>query len=296
MQTAKHATINTTWVAAMLILVGSSPVFSGEEGKARRPKVASATPTTSGSGKTERPPSFVLVSSKHGEERLQAECEPKGRKTVSCKFVDVTIVGPDSKKIAGEEEKTKAELAALEKDPDKLTAQERECERTKLAQKEKGEHSPQEQMEQRIREIEAGPKESDFMRELARPADACSIADQQHMTAVLFDHERRTCTLLVNTFSLEFTRIGPRRWLSDPGPQGACNLVRVYELTGGEQKSEALWTLSEKTITVGETKSFLCKGMDKEAGQQETWSWQNPDEFELPCEFVDYTKSVFLIN
>ena len=85
-------------------------------------------------------------------------------------------------------------------------------------------------------------------------------------------------------FSLDCEKIGAKKWLSNPGPGGICQIVKIYELEG----DGSFWNLTETRVTAGETKGPLCEGVTEELNKPTLWTWKNPSEWELPCDFISH--------
>jgi hypothetical protein len=45
--------------------------------------------------------------------------------------------------------------------------------------------------------------------------------------------------------------------------------------------------MKEARVTAGRTDK-QCEGIGEELGKVTTWTWENPSEFELPCDFVKH--------
>ncbi len=90
------------------------------------------------------------------------------------------------------------------------------------------------------------------------------------------DKELRTCGLYVDYFTLDFKKVGEGQWLYQQETPGLLSkVIKVYELT----KDDIFWTLSETRVpTAG----------SEEKTTRTVWSWENTDEYELPCEFISH--------
>ncbi len=132
-----------------------------------------------------------------------------------------------------------------------------------------------------------GPKRKQLTRQLL---EAVSARDFAKMTKLMQEQQQRTCGSWLDTYSLEFHKIGKGKWLSNEGPQGLCRTVTIYELDA-EPSEYLLWTFTRKNITTGNASNPLCQGSASEDKNQPTivysWKTDHPD-FELPCDFIKW--------
>lgn len=131
-----------------------------------------------------------------------------------------------------------------------------------------------------------GPKTKEFWRQSFAASSAHDLVKLINLTQ---SKQQQTCGSQLSAYSIEFKKIGKGRWLSNEGPQGLCNIVRIYQLYQNPSSPE-LWTLTQKNITTGDVSNPLCK-MFANAEQQEpteVFSWEYKHEFELPCEFIQW--------
>jgi hypothetical protein len=103
----------------------------------------------------------------------------------------------------------------------------------------------------------------------------------------------RTCSISVETFTLDFKRIGKGKWLNNPGPQGLCNVVSTYELD--DTSSGMPRTVKNTVISVGGTKAGekefpegICKAIREDTKEPMAWSLTNLDQFEPQCDFIKH--------
>ena len=106
------------------------------------------------------------------------------------------------------------------------------------------------------------------------------------MRALIVDGQIRTCSLSSQSFSLEFKKIGPRKWLHDTGPRGLCNIVKIYELSGQVIENSVAWSLTETRVSAGHT-TGICDGVTEELNKPTVWGERQGGSFELPCDFVN---------
>lgn len=104
------------------------------------------------------------------------------------------------------------------------------------------------------------------------------ILDQQDM-------EGATCSITLNTFDLHFSRISKNKWLSNPGPVGLCNVVRVSTLENLEDHPN-LWFFTQTTVTAD--KDPTCKKW-VEVGATMVTSWDSPKAFKFgQCKYIQF--------
>ncbi|MGQ0811229.1 MAG: hypothetical protein ACT4OO_08390 [Nitrospiraceae bacterium] len=221
------------------------------------------------------PPTYFKVYAKDGGESFTAWCKPKRTDTVTCDFMGLRFNPPNQKDVSGE----------LQRLTDLRTnnVAEYDKEATSFLDSDDREKM-MDTIQHKIDEATTGTKTKAFLREMLA---AYSSGDPIRFITLMDDKQKRTCGTFTQTFSLDFTRIGIRKWLSDPGPSGLCRMMKVYELTG-EGDLSLLWTLTETRVTAGDTESPLCKGVKEELNQPIVWSWKSPGEFELPCDFISH--------
>ena len=133
----------------------------------------------------------------------------------------------------------------------------------------------------------SGPKTKEYWRLFFAAASSKDLVKLSNLSNA---KQQQTCHANVTGYSIDFKKIGKRKWLSNEGPQGMCNVVRIYELDGGTGLANGLWTFVQKNITTGNTTNSMCKSISNLEKQpsEETFSWQSPDEFELPCEYIEW--------
>ncbi|HEY1236117.1 MAG TPA: hypothetical protein VGH22_22245, partial [Candidatus Binatia bacterium] len=111
---------------------------------------------------------------------------------------------------------------------------------------------------------------------------ACSNKDFIAALKSSVDLEKRTCNVVVDSFALDFQRIGKGRWFNQSRPSALlCNILKVYELRGEESE----WTLTETRLS-GDTEG-ACEVIKNEIGKTTVWTSNKlRNTYELPCDFV----------
>lgn len=213
------------------------------------------------------PPSFMLLYSSTGNEKFQVECSPKAKaiEVVNCTFLGARVdpfrtsvsASPHDKLSEKEKQQIKAEFT-------------KEDEQTIKA------------MEEKLSDLSTGPKTRDFWKSFIA---AYKAGDASKIDNLLNEKKAHTCRVSTQTFSLEFKKLGPHKWVSNPSPSGPCQIVKIYELT--ENETHDLWEMTEIRVTAGFTDGN-CKDVHKELQKPVVWSWKNPSEYELSCDFMTF--------
>jgi hypothetical protein len=222
-------------------------------------------------------PAPFQVFSFDGKQSLKAACRPKTSEVITCNLILVKFFRPDE--MAAQEEKSKNSKKSREE-----KAMEEEMGKAFCSSEVKT------AFERKMLDPQIGPKTRKYSQEMV---EACSAKDPQVFLDSLSRVTKRTCGLLVEPFSLDFKKTGKGQWLSNPGPQGVCNVVRTYVLRRDEKNDFAgsLWTITETMVARG-VESPLCKppfdsDKNQELNKPFVWSWNNYNAFELPsCDFI----------
>lgn len=81
-----------------------------------------------------------------------------------------------------------------------------------------------------------------------------------------------------------FQRVGPNRWLSNPGPQGLCNVVTVQILESSSEH-QLLWKLTQTTVSA-ETERPSCRFLKNTLNKPEVYSWDYPKNLSPGCKYL----------
>lgn len=119
-------------------------------------------------------------------------------------------------------------------------------------------------------------------------ADVCACRDVScFRTAMgrLIEDQADTCRVWTYHFTLELDRvIGERKWISNPGPQGLCNMVTVVVIEEDRDRP-SLWSYTQKRITVDRSGEF-CKNLDAEQTLVNTWN--APSSILINCKKIEF--------
>lgn len=257
----KSKSITIILVLAICILTASSPAETQD-----RP------------GEVDVPPVPFQVYSFDGKQSLKGVCRPRTPDVMTCNFILVMFFEPDEM-TSQEEKKTTPKTRERQ-------AMEEEMGRAFCSSEIKTAY------EKRMLDPQIGPKTRKYSQQMV---EACSAKDPRVFLDNLSSVTKRTCGLLVEPFSLDFKKIGKGQWLSNPGPQGVCSVVKTYVLKRDERYDLAgvlgMWTLTETIVARG-TESPLCKPpldseKKRELNKPFVWSWNNYNAFEIPaCDFI----------
>jgi hypothetical protein len=121
---------------------------------------------------------------------------------------------------------------------------------------------------------ELGPRRRAFLSSMVA---ACSQQDPLAVARQIAEHDKRTCSLWVASFTLPFKKAGRGRWVfRQEEPSLLSDELKLYELVGAGYK----WELIETRIPK--------RGTEPTARQpaKTIWSWKYDEEYELPCDFI----------
>lgn len=120
-------------------------------------------------------------------------------------------------------------------------------------------------------------------KNMVKVKDKASYAKAQ---ADLYDLQSATCTISVKTFDQHFTRVSQDKWLSNPGPVGLCNVVRIATLEKTPDIRSPLWTYTETVVTADQDET--CKEWVK-VGKTYISSWNAPRTFKFEtCKYIEF--------
>jgi len=223
------------------------------------------------------PPHFGLTGTDTGTGVMSMECKgDPPYALISCDFVQVGIRRDSEKEFEKERAELKEQLAKTsEADLLKQVSAVREA-----AKKTDG--------VLRTNASTLVPEKLQYLREsfvLLQAVAACT-AKPCIVDALLKQQagERNSCKVSTHTFSSEFQRVGPNKWVSNPGPQGICNIVYVQTLEN-EKDSSGLWTFTQTNVTAD--KGGLCEGI--ELNKPSIFSWRSQTELIMDCHVIEFS-------
>lgn len=245
-------------------------------------------------------PSGFYVYSRDGSESLNGSCVSKSAMEVTCNVVHVWIIPPEklgkaayplyNLDITEYRKKFMKELA--KKGPVQLNLE--------IANLQKELCTPENiaQLEEEIRDPYIGPKRKRGIEDKVKGCSPQNPWSFQTLEKLMSDADlhTRTCTLWVDSFSLDFKKVGEGQWLfaqKKPGrlstaPVSLRNVLKIYELTADDPLAGKIpvWNLTETQVPMSGAEGEI----PQEGPQRTVWSWRNYAEFEIPpqCEFISH--------
>ena len=236
-------------------------------------------------------PDFIKVYSRDGRESFTVWCNSKSTTEVTCKFVHVRITPPKKKDAFPTSKEDMEELAKMDsegakefkEDPQKFRAQLEDF--PIQVKKEICTPESMARIEERIRDPYIGPKRKRVYEGISRACSDQNPWDFQTLGKVKsdMDLDARSCTLYVDSFSLDFKKVDEGRWLyTQEKPGLLSNVLKIYELTA----DRSLWNLTETRVPMSSAEGEA----PQDEPQRTVWSWNNYSEYETPpqCEFISH--------
>lgn len=245
-------------------------------------------------------PNFLRIYKLDGRESLTGSCSPTGddrlrdwdeATRVLCEFVHVrfhpSAEKPDSfgrivstleragEQPLGRDGEELKDPVAIKKARDEWR-ETLEGMRQTLCSRAPGEpHAVVDFLRKTARNPAAGPKRRRWGEEVMA---ACSEKDPIAALRKFSELEGRTCDLWVDSFELEFQKVGDGQWIfRQDAPSPINKVLKVYELT--RDKDGYFFTLTETRVPT--------KGSDEKPSQT-VWNTEGFAEYELPCDFVSH--------
>lgn len=224
-------------------------------------------------------PSHFKIYSQSGNETFYVECRPVKADSVTCNFMGARInPGRDG------------ETTSHKRDFDKLSPLERKQLQEEFARDARASGDTAKSTRDKLNDPNLGPKTKAFLQQYGA---AYGKGDLPKVLELMAQRERQTCTADTQSFSLTFQRFGNWKWVSNPGPGGFCNILKVYELNGVSFRDEkgAIVTVQWKMIetrVAADSSQPMCRDVANELHKPTVWSWDSPSEYELPCDFIHF--------
>jgi hypothetical protein len=105
------------------------------------------------------------------------------------------------------------------------------------------------------------------------------------------EFENQCCSFSVNSYKQSFKRTSPNKWISNPGPEGRCDVVRVSTLER-EKEYSSLWKYTTTAVSVDYDKnsddmfSKMCAAI--ELNKPVVYSWEIPKESIIDCQCIKF--------
>lgn len=113
--------------------------------------------------------------------------------------------------------------------------------------------------------------------------DACARKDDGGIRRFMSLLGSDECSIKTQIYELDFQKVGPTKWLSNPGPQGLCNVVTVNILEQDPVRTGS-WTLTEQRVSVGSS-SGVCSKIKE---SKEVFSSSVPSTALMNCRTLSY--------
>jgi len=233
-----------------------------------------------------RAPQFFHLGRTNGNDVIKMECEgqPPNYIDIDCQFTQVSVF-----------KKTPAELAEAkkqrQKDYDKMTP--KDFNDTKNSFK----NIKKELTKERQALLNSmTPEKKLYSKRFVDSFEAMSSAkNKEELIKMMEDNyalDDKCCEIRIHTWKNQFKRISQLKWLSNPGPEGLCNVVRVFTLEANDD-NYLLWKYTEVAVSVDVDKKRNDLG-DKICGEIElnkpaVYSWDIPTDFVGDCECIKYS-------
>lgn len=204
----------------------------------------------------ESAPSFLNLPAEDDNSWLNMTCEGEpGLERLTCHFVSTSVRKPAEAAVAAAVEKVKSAVLAKEgaSEMKKLCANFTSKKVQTTFEKSQRSGSPERRA--------ASRQDQELWGAICR----CAENDKACLVDALgkaVEAEERTCRVFTNEFQMEFTRAGKDKWISNPGPKGACNLVMVTVIERDKEHSN-LWTYTQTRLSA-DSDTELCASLFKD--------------------------------
>jgi hypothetical protein len=230
-----------------------------------------------------RAPHFYALGKVNSNDALKMECEGQGPlyPNITCTFTHVTIT-----------KKTEAELAEERK--------KRQLDSSKMSDKDFNimKTSPKKEKitKERLALLNSLTPEkkgySDRIMTMAQNIDKST--NKTELFNIINDFSEfvdRCCSIGITTWQAQFEKVSQYKWISNPGPQGLCNVVRIKTLEANDDMY-LLWKLTEITVSVDVDKTRndmfdkICSGI--EINKPTVYSWDVPTDMIMDCQCIKF--------
>lgn len=228
----------------------------------------------SGQKDIDAPPYFSNIGAIGSNSGLSMECKGEAPyKEIDCSFVQMFIRATSAEDISKNRNNFINEIDKLK--PNEIEKHRKDFDIAKLAEIEAS--SRNNTMEQNrvlnemfeiIKRISVTKDKASYKKEMI---DLVNISDS-------------TCHISSYSFDLQFTRIAKNKWISNPGPQGLCNVVKVATLENTPEHP-ILWTFSQITASADVDK--FCN--IAKVGDGIVFKWDAPKLYKFDqCKYLEF--------
>lgn len=100
------------------------------------------------------------------------------------------------------------------------------------------------------------------------------------------DIQENTCRIKLRHAESTFERVSENKWVSNPGPQGLCNVIRIQTLENSKEYP-MLWKFSEVTVST-DSDGPLCEGLANDLNKPTVYAWDAPASMKFDCKYLEY--------
>lgn len=232
-----------------------------------------------------KPPSFNNLGSTENNGILQMECEGQkpDYKNIDCMFTQLLLMKKSEKELKELRDKRKLEYKEIKEEEIKEL---KKSFSKKMITKERRELLDSMTPEKR--------KYSDLMwTYLEKYGKSKTLSESVKIIEDMTEFHEKCCSLIINKWKQKYERISNFKWMSNPGPQGFCNIVRIGTIESKDD-SYLLWKYTQITVSVDYDKKSddvidqYCSGI--EINKPTIYSWDIPTELIIECSCITYYK------
>lgn len=228
-------------------------------------------------------PQFFNLGKANGNDILKMECQGQGDEysNIDYDFTQVSVIKKTESELAAEREKRKQEYS-------KITDKEFKEGKKKF--------KPEISKERRILLDSLTPEKkkyvdklSSFLENMDRSKNKAELIKALEEAS---EFEDRCCSIRINTWKEQFQRTSQFKWISNPGPQGLWNVVRISTLESNDD-NYLLWKYTYVTVSADCDKKRnnlfdkICAEI--ELNKPVIYSWDIPTDSISDCQCIKYS-------
>lgn len=221
----------------------------------------------------EKYPRYIKVFPRDGSSVMTGSCEPMDNwrrpRRIRCSFAQISIVPPDSKKIA----ESISRIEAMKGTDEGLRETAAACRGILTA-------VATEEGKAKLR-TKGTERQRAFMLAIV---DACTTSDVAKLSDLMIADERevtaRTCKVDTNLFELEFRYLNKDSWLSSNEPVGACDVINTVTLV----RDSYFWNYRQMRSRGSKAKNQFCEAIEEGLSEM---TWEPPTATEAGCQYID---------
>jgi hypothetical protein len=222
----------------------------------------------------------------NGNDVIKMECEGQGPNytDIDCQFTQVVVTKKTETEVAEAKKQRKAEY-------DKITL--KDFNEIKTSFKKMKEEITKER--QALLDSMTTEKKLYSKRLITQFENIGNSKNKEELFKLMEDlseFDDKCCSIKIYTWKDKFQRTSQFKWMSNPGPEGLCNVVRVRTLETSDDYY-LLWKYSEVTVSVDFDKKRNNLGdqicSEIELNKPVVYSWDVPTDFIPNCECIKYS-------